>query len=113
MKRAFITRILAAGSIAAGLHAQTTRPDLARVWRGTPSGQVSFSKTQLPMRPKAEHDYKYNTVDARNPGSPGRKELDPHIVYCAPPGVPRLWLMDGPFEIIQTKEQIVIFYEED
>ena len=29
------------------------------------------------------------------------------------PGVPRLWLFDRPFEIIQKPEQIVISYEED
>jgi len=88
-------------------------PDLSGVWIGRPAGQASFSQEQLPMKRRAEHDYKYNTVDASNPVSPGRTQLDPHIVNCAPPGVPRLWLTDRPFEIIQKPDEIVIFYEED
>ena len=109
-----LTRVaVAAAVVSASLQAQSSKPDLTGVWIGTPRGQVSFSKEQLPMRLKAEHDYKYNTVDASKPSSPGRKQLDPHIVNCAPPGVPRLWLFDRPFEIIQTPEQVVIYYEED
>ena len=118
--RHVLIRMLLMVSTAAISHAQTPQaagsdstPELSGVWVGKPAGQVSFSKEQLPMQRRAEHDYRYNTIDAHNPSSAGRKQLDPHIVHCAPPGVPRLWLFDGPFEIIQKPEQIVIFYEED
>ena len=113
MTRVWMKLALVAQLGCAALHAQASKPDLSGVWIGKPRGQVSFSKEQLPMRLKAEHDYKYNTLDASNPSSPGRKQLDPHIVNCAPPGVPRLWLFDRPFEIVQTAEQVVVYYEED
>src|SRR5712692_4999925 len=91
---------LAAQTPAAKAPAGSATPDLSGVWLGRPN-QWSFSKEALPMKPEAEDSFKYNTVDWKNPSGPGRKELDPFIVSCAPPGVPRVWLTNPPFEIIQ------------
>ena len=93
--------------------ATNSTPDLSGVWQGRPANQWSFSKEALPMKPAAEDSFKYNTVDWHNPIGPGRKELDPFIVSCAPPGVPRLWLIDRPFEFIQRPNRIIIHYEAD
>ena len=90
-----------------------TSPNLTGVWLGKPANQWAFSKDALPMKPEAEERFKYNTVDWHDPSGPGRKELDPFIVSCAPPGVPRLWLIDRPFEIIQRPNRIILLYEAD
>ena len=65
------------------------------------------------MKPEPEDTFKYNTVDWKNPSGPGRKELDPYIVSCAPPGVPRIWLVNAPFEIIHRPGRVILFYEAD
>jgi len=127
MRDWLITSILALVtilSVTAAGEAQTARPsatasaiksdpDLSGVWLGRPANQWTFSKEAPPMQFEAEDRFKYNTVDWQNPSGPGRKELDPFIVSCAPPGVPRLWLVDLPFEIIQQPNRIIIFYEAD
>ena len=41
----------------------------------------------------------------------GKSNHDPYL-RCDPPGVPRVYLFDGPLEIIQTPNRIFIFYEE-
>jgi len=41
----------------------------------------------------------------------GKSNHDPYS-RCDPPGVPRVYLFDGPLEIIQTPNRIFIFYEE-
>ena len=115
-----ILAVVAVLSVSRGVTAQTARPpassptpDMSGVWLGKSANQWSFSKEALPMKPDAEDRFKYNTVDWHNPSGPGRKELDPYIVTCAPPGVPRLWLINRPFEIIQRPNRIIILHEAD
>jgi hypothetical protein len=105
------------------LLAQMTKPltkapassahDLSGVWLGKPANQWSFSNEALPMQAEPLDRFKYNTVDWNNPSGPGRKELDPYIVSCAPPGIPRQWLINSPFEIIQRPNRLLIIYEAD
>jgi hypothetical protein len=99
----------------AAANAPATAPpaDLSGVWLGKPANQWAFSKDAPPMQPDAKKHFDYNTVDWKNPSGPGRKQLDPTLVSCAPPGVPRLWLFDRPFEIIQRSNRVIIFYEVD
>jgi hypothetical protein len=97
----------------AAASATKSSPDLSGVWLGKPANQWAFSKDALPMKPEAEERFKYNTVDWNDPSGPGRKELDPFIVSCAPPGVPRIWLINRPFEIIQKPNRIILLYEAD
>src|SRR6266849_7743000 len=120
--RTAVSTLAMAALLAAGSHlgAQTpaakagsATPNLAGVWLGRPADQYSSSKEALPMKPDAEEAFKYNTVNWRLPSGPGRKELDPFIVSCAPPGVPRAWLINLPFEMIQRPNRIVVIYEAD
>src|SRR5437016_4986337 len=65
------------------------------------------------MKHDAEEAFKYNTANWKNPSGPGRKELDPYVVSCAPPGVPRAWLINLPIEIIQKPNRIIVLYDAD
>ena len=97
---------------AARAQAGTPTPDLAGVWdapiRGNP-GAV-FSRDPIPMTPWAEEKFNYNR-DPKDPNARGRNELDLYIADCFPAGLPRIWLIPRPFEIIQSARRVMIVYE--
>jgi len=54
---------------------------------------------QAPMLPATAAKFKTNTRDN-----------DPEL-HCFPPGVPRVWVLPAPFEIMQLSDRVLIYYE--
>ncbi|HWF40209.1 MAG TPA: hypothetical protein VG322_16920 [Candidatus Acidoferrales bacterium] len=54
---------------------------------------------QAPMLPATAEKFKTNTRDN-----------DPEL-HCFPPGVPRVWVLPAPFEIMQLSDRVLIYYE--
>jgi hypothetical protein len=96
---------------------QATPPshDLSGLWQffnGIP-GQGIYatpSRTPPPLTPWAQERF-----DAARPGY-GPKAVpggnDP-ILHCDPTGIPRVLYFPQPFEIIQTADRVVMFFERD
>src|SRR5581483_10074620 len=51
---------------------------------------------QAPMLPATAEKFKTNTRDN-----------DPEL-HCFPPGVPRVWVLPAPFEIMQVSDRVLI-----
>ena len=107
--------------------------DLSGVWMTEPRNMQSFSEitdiarscsiskyedylkkqgkptTPVPLAPAAAEKFQYT----RDPIGGKRNELDPYVNNCAPPGVPRFWLIGRPFEILQDSQRVLILFESD
>jgi hypothetical protein len=103
--------ILAAVALLAnapGLFAQT-RPDLSGIWRRTGSGaNQPFVKGTPPLKPSAKAAYDEN----REGTEEGHDEMDP-TTYCLPLGMPRIFSLNNPFEIVQTAGEVLMLFESD
>ena len=90
--------------------------DLSGFWGSAPrterAAPAEGSRREDPavLTPWAQEHYKA-LVDATKLAPQARDLLDPHIVACAPPGLPRVTGQSRPFQIIQTAAQIVIIFE--
>jgi hypothetical protein len=84
--------------------------DLSGVWmaENAPNALLTVGNEQPPMTPWGQA-FK-NSAEQKIPPQ-GQSNNDPYS-RCDPPGVPRVYLLDGPLEIIQTPNRIFIFYEE-
>jgi hypothetical protein len=105
-------------------------PDLSGVWMSEPYNLNGFSEPSkepwteqkiqqymnakglpaavVPMTSWAAQKFAYNKA----PDGGRRNEMDSYI-HCAPPGVPRNWLISRPFEIVQDSRRVLILYEGD
>ena len=95
---------------AAPSKADVSAPDFSGVWmaEGAPNALLTATNDEPPMTASGQTQFK---SAAEQKISPPRKNNDPYS-RCDPPGVPRVYLLDGPLEIIQTPNRIFIFYEE-
>jgi hypothetical protein len=105
---ACILTIAATLSLSPLLRAQT---DLAGIWTQQPGGLGGrFSAEDAPLQPWALDIYKANREGVTNPGQSGLNGLDPEM-YCLPEGVPRVFAMPPPFEIVQAPGRIYMFFQ--
>ena len=77
-------------------------PDLGSdgVWLPRPLADLAAA-AKIPFQARAQQKFQGNSTDTKR---------DP-VLRCLPPGVPRIMLMARPFEIVQTKERILLVYE--
>ena len=85
--------------------------DLSGVWmaEGAPNALLTATNEEPPMTAWGQAQFK-NAAAQKIPPR-GQSNNDPYS-RCDPPGVPRVYLLDGPLEIIQTQNRVFIFYEE-
>ena len=87
-------------------------PDLSGVWMAEDASNalLTATKEEPPMTSWAQAQFR-NAATAEQGPAEGKSKADPYS-RCDPPGVPRVYLLDAPLEIIQTPTRIFIFYEE-
>jgi hypothetical protein len=113
----------ATGSAKASPRAST--PDLSGVWRRSRRApdkvrkytiyELAFSITNEtpPMTPWAEEKYRANKPNV-GPRSVSLTESNDPIMQCAPPGVPRVYLIRGePVEIANIPGRVLMIFEYD
>jgi hypothetical protein len=106
-------------------HAALPPADLSGVWRRSRRPpdksrkytiyELAFSITNLlpPMTPWAEEKYKANKPNV-GPRSVSLTESNDPIMQCAPPGVPRVYLIRGePMEIANIPGRVLMIFEYD
>jgi len=119
---AFSPGILAQTSGGSGKSAAKKAPaaahtaDLSGVWADITEYGPTFNPKEDPsFQPWAEAKWKANKNT--DPGQPaitnGRVDLDPTVTSCFPTGMPRLMTEVMPFEIIQTRDRVLILFEKD
>lgn len=98
---AFAARVRAQSSAAAAVNApDSSHASLAGVWFMHGSMVPAIVPPQeAPMLPWATERYKES-----------KQEIDPEL-HCFPPGVPRIWVIPAPFEIIELPGRVLIYYE--
>jgi hypothetical protein len=95
--------------------AATPALDLSGVWveRGRPRASLLTNMQQEPpLTAWGKAQFKAAKSADQKKQSGGAGVSDPHK-YCDPIGVPRADLTDRPIEIVETPEEVFIFYEED
>jgi hypothetical protein len=93
-----------------------TPPDLSGLWTRLrdPSHSpinLDFGKAISPMTPWGEAKFKAANSVYRS-SSPSTVLSDP-IFSCYPPGVPRIYLLNFPVQIVQTPGQVIMLFEFD
>ena len=90
----------------AALAQNSSRPDLSGVWTRTGPGanQVFFEAPPLQAWAKAVYD------ENREGTAEGHDEMDP-TTYCLPLGMPRIFSLNNPFEIVQTSSKVYMLFE--
>lgn len=101
--------------------AAATTPDLSGLWirlrdkgaaaRGYPSFVLDFGSAMSPMTPWAAS--KFKTTYAMYHGDDAQTVLSDPIFRCYPPGVPRIYLMNFPMQVVQIPGQVIILFEYD
>src|ERR1700737_387215 len=91
-------------------------PDLSGLWirlrdPGHSSINIDFGKMVSPMTPWAEAKFKAANSVYRG-SSPDDVLKDP-IFNCFPPGVPRIYLLNFPVQIVQIPGQVIMLFEFD
>jgi len=91
-------------------------PDLSGLWirLRDPSHSainIDFGKVISPMTPWAEAKFKAANSIYRG-SSPSNVLSDP-IFSCFPPGVPRIYLLNFPVQIVQIPGQVIMLFEFD
>jgi hypothetical protein len=98
--------------------AETSAPpaDLSGLWirlrdPSHASINLDFGKAISPMTPWAEAKFKAANSVYRS-SSPSTDLSDP-IFNCFPPGVPRIYLLNFPVQIVQSPGQVIMLFEFD
>jgi hypothetical protein len=101
---------LAAALLTLAAHASAAPPDLTGVWSITNyRAAVKPTDGAVPLTAEARKEYDRHLAAAAR----GDRTFDEVATRCLPPGLPRIMLIDKPFEILQ-KEKIVYFvYQEN
>ena len=125
----FVLALLATPAFSPFLFAQTadqqgmarvepaaSTPDLSGLWTRLrdPSHSpinLDFGKAISPMTPWAEAKFKAANSVYRS-SSPSTVLSDP-IYSCFPPGVPRIYLLNFPVQIVQIPGQVIMLFEFD
>ncbi|MGH9895277.1 MAG: hypothetical protein ACREA0_25485, partial [bacterium] len=100
-------------------------PDISGVWDGPVGGGGGGGLTGLPgigrrrwrealppLQPWAEAILRANRQGVTDPNEQGLDSLDPNN-NCVPPGMPRIYAVARPFEIVQSPGRVHILYEWD
>jgi hypothetical protein len=105
MKRALLSALL----LATAALTSAAQPDLTGVWSilGKRAAIRSDDGQLPPLKPEAKAVYERHLAAAAK----GDRSFDA-TSYCLPPGLPRLMLVDKPFEILQ-RERAVYFIHQD
>jgi hypothetical protein len=95
-------------------------PDITGLWsrlrsegasaRGYAPLFFEFSKTELPMTPWAEAKY---SVARKTYRESAKTVLDDPLLKCFPPGLPRIYLLPHPVQIVQIPGQVIMLFEYD
>ncbi len=85
--------------------------DKGAMARGYPSFILDFGNSFSPMTPWAAA--KFKTTNAMYHGDDAKTVLSDPIFQCYPPGVPRVYLMNFPVQIVQIPGQIIMLFEYD
>ena len=96
--------------------AAPSTPDLSGIWirqrdPGHASINLDFGKSVSPMTPWAEA--KFKAANAVYRGSNPDDVLKDPIFSCYPPGMPRIYLLNFPVQIVQTADQVIMLFEFD
>jgi hypothetical protein len=101
--------------------AGVSSPDLSGLWirlrdkgataRGYPSFVLDFGSAMSPMTPWAAS--KFKITNAMYHGDDPSTVLSDPIYQCFPPGVPRIYLMNFPMQIVQIPGQVIMLFEYD
>jgi len=105
----FVARVRAQSPAAAAANAKaapgvaakdSSHPSISGVWfmRGSMVPAI-VPQQDAPMLPYAVEKQKAS-----------RQQIDPEL-HCFPPGVPRIWVIPAPFEIIQLPDRVLIYHE--
>jgi hypothetical protein len=92
--------------------------DLSGVWVQASSVNVEWSDTQgnrlkeLPMTSWGSDRYKANRPTHGPRQVPSWQTTDP-LAKCLPPGVPGIYMMTFPMEVIQIPGRVMLFFEYD
>jgi hypothetical protein len=96
-------------------------PDLSGLWtrlrdkgatqRGYLSFILDFNQVVAPMTPWAAE--KFKKTNAMYHGADAKTVLSDPIFRCEPPGVPRIYLMNFPVQIVQIPGQVLMLFEYD
>jgi hypothetical protein len=97
---------------APGLVAQTpARPDLTGIWTRTgPAANQPFVTGAPPLQPWAKAIYDENRAGTPPGTDEGHDQVDP-TTYCLPLGMPRIFSLNQPFEIVQTASEVYMLFE--
>ena len=107
--------MLAPGLLAAPQAAAAT-PDLTGIWSPprTPKGFLPYNfspEAPPPMQPWAVKRCELVGCGTGPLGRANDDNMDPYLTSCAPYGIPRLMNHVGPFEILQSKNRVLILFE--
>jgi hypothetical protein len=83
--------------------------DLSGVWSGRQNADT-FGPTEPPLQPWAEA--KFKTVKPGYGPQASALSEDP-LSDCLPPGLPRIFLVPFPMQIVQLPNEVVILFEYD
>ena len=110
---------------AAGAQAAVTTPDISGVWTGplgggggggnTGQGGVGrrrWTEANPPLQPWAAAILRANREGVEDPNEQGLDSRDPNN-NCIPPGMPRVYAVGRPFEIVQSPGRVHILFEWD
>lgn len=102
-----LTTLLLAGAASA---ATPARPDLSGFWSITkaPVELRTDEGREPPLLPAAKAVYEANKAKAAK----GDRSWD-GMSYCLPPGLPRLMLLEKPFQIVQRAKTVYFIHEEN
>jgi len=108
-----------AGTMMSGPESQLT-PDFTGLWsrlrsegatqRGYAPLFFEFTKTEPPMTPWAEEKYRIAKKTFRESA---KTVLSDPLLQCFPPGLPRIYLLPHPMQIIQIPGQVIMLFEYD
>jgi hypothetical protein len=109
MKRLLVlTAALLAG--AASIAAAPAHPDLTGVWmiNNAPTTLKTVEGQEPPLTPAGKAIYEANKAKTAK----GDRSWD-GLSYCLPPGLPRLMLVNKPFEILQRPKTVFFVHQEN
>jgi len=101
---------------AARAQAASSTPDLTGVWSPprTAKGFLPYSfspEAPPPMQPWAAKRCELVGCGTGTLGRANDDLMDPYITSCAPFGIPRMMNHVSPFEILQTKNRVIMLFE--
>jgi hypothetical protein len=100
----------------AGAEAAPSMPDLSGLWirlrdPSHASINLDFGSAISPMTPWG--DAKFKTANSVYRSSSPSTDLSDPIFSCFPPGVPRIYLLNFPVQIVQIPGQVIMLFEFD